>query len=435
MGHDTSKRGMPDQLSSQLASLRINREAPAPVRRPWRWLIGVAALAAAAYGIYAHALPRLEGEIFKTSVSFTEVASVSPAEASVQLTSAGYVVPQRVSRVAPKVPGKVAQVHVAQGQHVEPGQVLLTLDPADDYASLEAAKSRVLAVRARAASARATAATLQAELAEGRQQAARQERLAREGVAALGTAEDLAARVTSLERRAAAAQAEAAAAEAEARAQASEVQAMDTRLENLVLRSPISGTVVTKPPQAGEVVSPQPPGVSVDMGSVEIADFDTLMVETDVPEQRLHMIAVGSPAEIVLDAFPSRRYRGKTEEITPQVNRSKATVIVRVAFVDDKAGVLPDMAARVSFLTKPLDPEALKQPPKIIVPASAVADRGGGKVVFVVQDDVVRMMPVKLGPSFGRGFELLDGPRPGTRLVAEPPETLSDGQRVKEKES
>ena len=76
-------------------------------------------------------------------------------------------------------------------------------------------------------------------------------------------------------------------------------------------------------------MSPQPPGVSVDMGSVEIADFDTLMVETDVPEQRLHMVTIGGPAEIVLDAFPSRRYRGRTEEITPQVNRSKATVIVR----------------------------------------------------------------------------------------------------------
>jgi multidrug efflux pump subunit AcrA (membrane-fusion protein) len=171
------------------------------------------------------------------------------------------------------------------------------------------------------------------------------------------------------------------------------------------------------------------------MGSVEIADFDTLMVETDVPEQRLHMVTVGGPAEIVLDAFPSRRYRGRTEEITPQVNRSKATVIVRVAFVDEKTGVLPEMAARVSFLNKPLDPEALKQPPKIIVPSGAVADRGGGKVVFAVEDDVVRMLPVKLGPSFGRGFELVDGPRPGTRLVSAPPETMADGQRVKEKES
>jgi RND family efflux transporter MFP subunit len=430
---------MPDELSSQLASLKINRNAPAPARRrtggAWRWVAGLAVLAGLGAAFYVYAVPRLEGEIFKTSVSYTEVLSVSPAEASVQLTSAGYVVAQRVSHVAPKMPGKVAEVFVAQGQRVQPGQVLLTLDPTDDNASVQAAKSRVLAMQARAESAKAVVMTLRAELEEGKQQSARQQRLAKEGVSALGAAEDLVARVNSLEHRVAAAQAEAAAAAAEARAQSAELQAQTTRLDNLILRAPIAGVLISKPPQLGEVVSPQPPGISLDMGSVQIADFDTLMVETDVPEQRLHMITVGSPTEIVLDAFPMRRYRGKTEEITPQVNRSKATVIVRVSFVDDKAGVLPDMAARVSFLSKPLDPEALKQPPKIIVPSTALAERGGGKVVFVVEDEVVRMVPVKLGPAFGRGFELAEGPRPGTRLVASPPETMADGQRVKEKES
>jgi len=103
--------------------------------------------------------------------------------------------------------------------------------------------------------------------------------------------------------------------------------------------------------------------------------------------------------------------------------------------VDPKEGVLPDMSARVSFLTKALDPASLNQPPKVIVPSTALADRGGAKVVFVVEDEVVRMVPVKLGPAFGRGFELTEGPRPGTRLIASPPETMAGGQRVKEKES
>jgi HlyD family secretion protein len=428
---------MPDELSSQLASLRINREAPAPSRGGglWRWLVALVALGALGVAFYVFVMPRLAGEIFKTAVSYTEVMSVSPAEASVQLTSAGYVVPQRVSHVAPKIPGKVAEVFVTQGQRVSPGQVLLTLDPTDDNASILAAKSRVFAARARAESARATVLTLRAELEEGRLQFARQELLAREGVSATGVAEDLKARVNSLDRRVAAAQAEASAADALTKADDADLVALTTRLDNLTLKSPIKGVLVTKPPQPGEVVSPQPPGVSIDMGSVQVADFDSLMVETDVPEQRLHMVTIGSPAEIVLDAFPARRFRGRTDEITPQVNRSKATVIVRVSFVDEKDGVLPDMAARVSFLTKPLDQEALKQPPKIIVPSNAIAERGGSKVVFTVEDEVVRMVAVKLGPAFGRGFELIDGPRPGTRLVASPPETMADGQRVKEKES
>jgi RND family efflux transporter MFP subunit len=433
---------MPDELSSQLASLKINRDAPprggggqGSRGQGFRWLLGLGAVAALGAAAYLFVAPRLQGQIFKTAVGFTEVVSMSPAQASVQLTSAGYVVPQRLSHIAPKVPGKVAQVLVTQGQTVDAGALLITLDPTDENAEILASRSRVAAAQARAESAKAAVLTLQAELEEGRQQFTRQERLAREGVGAIGTAEDLKARVNSLERRVGAARADAAAAAADARAQAAELEALTTRLENLNLRSPIRGVVITKPPQAGDFVSPQPAGISVDMGSIQVADFDSLMVETDVPEQRLHMISVGSPAEIVLDAFPQRRLRGKTEEITPQVNRSKATVIVRVSFVDDKQGVLPDMAARVSFLTKPLDPAELKQPPKIIVPSSAVAERGGGKVVFVVEDEVVRMVPIKLGAPFGSGFELVDGPRPGTRLVASPPDTMADGQRVKEKES
>jgi len=426
---------MPDQLSSQLASLRIDRTTPVRRRMRWGWVAAVAAVLTLGSGLYVYAVPRLQGEIFKTAVDFTEVTSVSPAEASVQLTSAGYVVPQRVSHVAPKMSAKVIRVHVTQGQRVKPGDLLLTLDASDDQANLTAARSGVKAAWARAESAKATVATLQAELEEGKLQAAREDRLSKEGVSASGIAEDLNARVNSLKRRAAAAQAEAAAFAADAQARGSEVAALELRMGNFVLKSPIAGVVVTKPPQEGEVVSPQPPGVSVDMGSVQIADFDTLMVETDVPEQRLHMVKLGTPTEIVLDAFPSRRYRGVAAEITPQVNRSKATVIVRVSFVDDKEGVLPDMAARVSFLSEALDAKALKEPPKIIVPASALAERAGSKVVFSVEDNVVRMLPVKLGPAFGRGFELVDGPRPGTRLVASPPATLADGQRVKEKEA
>jgi hypothetical protein len=120
-------------------------------------------------------------------------------------------------------------------------------------------------------------------------------------------------------------------------------------------------------------------------------------------------------------------------EITPRVNRTKATVTVKVAFVDDRENVLPDMAARVSFLSSELDKAALKAPPKTIIPGEAVATRGGAKVVFVVDDGKLRVVPIELGPAFGSGFELKRGPPPGTRLVKNPAETLTDGQGVKEK--
>jgi RND family efflux transporter MFP subunit len=194
--------------------------------------------------------------------------------------------------------------------------------------------------------------------------------------------------------------------------------------------APITGTVLIKPPEVGELI-----GVDFGTGdkTIELADFSTLLVETDIPEGRLHMVKVGSPCEIVLDAFPRKRFRGEAVEISPRVDRAKATVGVKVKFVDDTAGVLPDMSARVSFLSEALDAQAMQAEARHVVPAAALAERGGAKVVFVVEEDRVRMQNVSLGEAIGNGFELTEGPSPGTRLVRNPPPTLSDGQKIKEK--
>jgi hypothetical protein len=168
--------------------------------------------------------------------------------------------------------------------------------------------------------------------------------------------------------------------------------------------------------------------------AVEPDDFLKVYDEIKVPpEQRLSQVKVGGPCEIVLDAYPTKRFRGKAHEITPRVNRTKATVVVKVAFVDDREGVLPDMAARVSFLSSELDQAQLKQPPKTIVPSDAIATLGGVKVVYVVDDGKVRATPIELGPAFGSGFEVARGPGAGTKLVKSPPAGLADGQRIKEK--
>ncbi len=97
------------------------------------------------------------------------------------------------------------------------------------------------------------------------------------------------------------------------------------------------------------------------------------------------------------------------------MNRAKASVIVKVGFVDTKEGVLPDMAARVSFLEKEASAESMKEPPKLVVPAGAVTDRGGAKVVFVVDQGKVRMVQVALGAPVGAGFELAGPTERGAR--------------------
>jgi RND family efflux transporter MFP subunit len=410
-----------DQLSSDLASLSIDRSSRSSGGAAKRVVLWLAVLGALGYGIYAYAIPQFQAQVMKTEVSITELSTYSPIQASVELTSSGYVEPQRVSRVGAKVPGRVSALHVRQGQTVKKGDVLLELEQADRQAGIQSAKMRAAAAEARVATARAN-------VAETRVQAERERALVKSGVAPAARAEDLEARVASLTQAVRAA-------EAEVKASNAEVAALKVDLGYMQVYAPMDGTVINKPPEIGEVVGSDLGTVASDSDQavIELADFNTLMVETDIPESRLHMVTLGSPCDIALDAFPSRRYRGEAVEINPKVDRAKATVGVKVKFVDPPEGVLPDMSARVSFLSKAIDDAQMKEKPKTIVPASALVDRGGTKVLFVLEDGVVRMRNVTVGAELGGGFEVVDGPSSGTRVVANPPPALVDGQRVKEK--
>ncbi|MBI4508011.1 MAG: efflux RND transporter periplasmic adaptor subunit [Deltaproteobacteria bacterium] len=407
---------MSDKLSQDLASLRIDREENPEKRGSALRLVAILVVSLAVLGgTYLVVSSYLRAKLFKTEVRVTEVALVSPAQAQVELASTGYVVPQLVSKVGANVAGRIARVAVKEGDTVKAGQVLVELEDIDQRTAIATARSRAAAAKARALAARAN-------MAEAVLQADREHTLVERGVAPPANAADLDARVHSLKQAAGAADAEARAAEAE-------IQALAVNLKHMTIHAPMDGKVVTKPAEVGELVGPLAGSGPI----LELADFGTLLVETDVAEARLSMVKVGAPCEIVLDAMPSKRHRGQAVEISPRVNRAKATVMVRVKFLDDMTGVLPDMAARVSFLAMELDAQAMKEPPKLVVPGTAVADRAGTKVVFVLDGDRVRMTPVVLGSSSGYGVELRQGPPAGTRIVNTPPPNLVDGTRVKER--
>jgi RND family efflux transporter MFP subunit len=416
---------MSDQLLADLAALRIDRHSHGTSRHdvdPERKsvfvyaLTGVLLLGAGVLG-YFYAYPYVEARLFKMDVALTEIALVSPAEAQIELTASGYVVPQILSKVGAKLTGRVARVLVRQGQRVRAGDELLKLDEQDQRAAIAAAQARSLAAEARVQTARAN-------LAETEEQARRARTLAQRDVGPLANAVDLEARTQALIATVQAAQAEVRAAQAE-------VTTLKTALQQLTVLAPIDGTVLSKPPELGEVVGPQT--TLLELGDLSL---ESLVVETDVTEARLQKVKVGGPCEIVLDAFPNRRLRGKTLEILPRVNRSKATVPVKVRFTDEVDGVLPDMAARVNFLSKELDVHSLAQAPKVLLPASALTERGKNRVVFVFdkEQDRIHSVSVRLGPPLSGGFELLQGPPAGTQIVRDPLPALQDGQRVREME-
>jgi RND family efflux transporter MFP subunit len=403
-----------DRLSNDLASLRIDRDPPPPGRAGLRRVLVFAALAGVAAAAWFAGKPWIEARVFMLEVTTTQVALVSPAQASVQLTATGYVVPQRIARVSAEVAGRIVDMRVDVGDHVAAGALLFTLDDVELRRGVATARARVEAALARARSARA-------EAAEVEQQATRQRALAAQGVAPAAEAEDLEARRAALAERMGVADAEVHVAQAE-------VASLHAQHARTVVAAPIAGTVVARTAQVGDFVGQQG-GEPV----LEIADFAALMVEVDVPEARLGGVKPGAAAEIVLDAFPGRRLRGTAREIVPRVNRAKAATVVKVAFDDPVDGVLPDMAARVGFLAAPLEATALREPPRLVVPHAALARRGDADVVFVMDGDRVRLTTVAVGAELGGGRVVERGPPEGTRLVVDPPAHLSDGQRVKEK--
>lgn len=414
---------MSNTLSSDLAALKIDREvAPRGGRGgPLLKILVVLMLAGLIGAAYVVGSPYLEARFFKTEVELSEIALFSPAQAQIELSSSGYVVPQVRSHVGARIPGRVIKLMVKEGQRVEAGQVLIELERADQQAAIQSARMRAAAARARVSTARAG-------LHEVRQQAEREQALVAHGASAQAKLDDLQLRAASLSEQVKASEAEVGAAD-------TEIDALKVNLGHMTISAPISGTILNKPPELGEVLGNDFGIGTTTTGNIELADFSTLMVETDVPEGRLHLVRIGSPCEIVLDAYPTRRYRGEAVEIMPKVNRAKATVGVKVKFMDAADNVLPDMAARVSFLAKALGPEELKEKPKTVVPASAVTERDGNKVVFVVDNERVSMRPVTLGAPFADGFELTQGPEPGTKVVKSPPRMLADGQKIKERKA
>lgn len=424
-----------DQLSQDLASLKIDRGPRPGTPRRWPRLVGgLAVLAVLVAAGYAFGYRKLRSSLSNPEVRIGEVALISPVQSQVQLTATGYVVALVYAKVASKVPGRIAEIFVDEGQTIEKGARVARLEDVDF-------KTQLATARARWASARAKIAVARASLTEIKVQIDRERPMVEKGVTAQATLDDLEARRGSADAAVRAAEAEALAADAD-------VKALEVQLGSYEIITPISGTVVDKLVKVGEGVSPGfgTPGV------IEVIDLTSLVVEVDVPEGRLSQAVVDGPCEIVLDAYPTRRYRGAVKEIGRRVNRSKATVPVKVRFVDladgkpvpggkpdpgEPAGarrpeILPDMAARVSFLTSTIDPKTLDTPPKLIVPSGAVVQRNGRDVVFVVDEGEVRMTPVVLGAAGGDGKELVTKLPAGTKVVLDPPADLGDGQKIKE---
>jgi len=409
----------PPSLVDELKSLSIDR---APVRRGLpRWAVPAIAIAAIA-ALALVSWKTLASHLFAPEVETATVVLVTPAQGAQLLVATGYVVPQRKANISPRIGGRVAKIFVEDGTVVKAGQVIAVLEDADYRAQLAQAHADVKSAEAREKRA-------EVDLLDAQRQYNREQILQSNGVTTAAALDTASARLGSAKASLAAGEADVAAAKAR-------VDVARVNLDNCYVKAPFAGRITQKLTDVGEIVFGfTSAGNAGNGGIASLADFDSLMVEADVSESQVAKLAIGTPAETVLDAFPDRRYRARVAEVRPRVDRAKATVTVKVAFVDEAKDVLPDMGAKVTFLTRQLDEAAQKAPPTPAVSPDAVVDRGEIKKIFVVQPDAtVKSVPVITGGPLGSLVSLRQGPPPGTRVVRSPPEDLKDGMRVKEKQ-
>jgi RND family efflux transporter MFP subunit len=186
---------------------------------------------------------------------------------------------------------------------------------------------------------------------------------------------------------------------------------------------------LTKNADIGDIVTPIGAAANAKAAVVTIADMASLQVEVDVSESNLEAVNVGQPCEIQLDALGDSRFPGTLHMVVPTADRSKATVLVKVRFNALDPRILPEMSAKVAFLSREVGQK--EQSPRTVIRPAAVVERSGKKVVFVVKENKAVQTAVSLGDPLGDMIELQSGVSAGERVVVNPPEKLKDGDRIR----
>lgn len=405
---------LPESKQDLMAQLHIDpSERQGGARRRWRW-VAVLIMAIAAAVIAAMI-------ILKGRAVAVETATVEPLRGGdgqvVVLDATGYVTARREATVSSKITGKLADVLIEEGDRVKKNQVLARLDNTDQSAQLGLRRAEVTAARAQLGS-------LQVQLRQARRDLKRQQDLDVRRLTTTQAVEDARTKVESLTAQLEAQRRQVRVAEAQERI--AQVNYNDT-----VIRAPFAGIVVAKTAQPGEMVSPISAGGGFTRtGICTIVDMDSLEVEVDVNEAYINRVKPGQPVEAVLDAYPDWKIPGQVIAIIPTADRSKATVRVRIALRKKDPRIIPDMGVRVSFFEE-RTPAAGRAPQGVLVPATAIVERDGHSVVFVVDGGRVRQREITPGQTYGDRRLVGAGLTAGDQVVRSPPAGLADGTRIR----
>jgi RND family efflux transporter MFP subunit len=330
------------------------------------------------------------------------------------LNASGYVVARRLATVSSKVTGRITEVLFEEGAAVQEGQVLARLDPSTTQAEFDVANRSLEA-------ARSNLGEIEVRLADAARTLERNRSLVERKLVAQSVLDTSAAEVEAMRARLAAARAEVGVAQ-------SQVALHQQGLDDLLIRAPFSGVVISKDAQPGETVSPISAGGGFTRtGIATIVDMDSREIEVDVNEAYINRVRDDQRVEAVLDAYPDWSIPGHVISIVPTADRQKATVRVRIAFDELDPRMLPDMGIKVRFLE---EATAAGERPAPSVPETAVATEGGARSVWVVRDGRVERRDVVIGEAADGRVPVLEGLQGGEAVVVDPPRRLRDGGAV-----
>jgi RND family efflux transporter MFP subunit len=427
---------MASTLREELASLKIERQETKysprgratqsqPSRRGdgglrllsvFLWLIPLGLLGAAgtvAYRQYDQMRSRPE-------VTRGLVERMTPGQAARLLSAKGYLKSRSQAMIGTKIPGRVERMYVQEGMKVKKGDTLAVIEHEEMNALLASREAQLLKNQAELEEARA-------DRWEKERDEARVTRLHAQHKA---TQEEFERAIAGLKK----AQARAAALEASIKLTGANIREIQATIATMSLYAPFDGTVVEKQGEEGEVITPT--AMSSSMGRtavVTIADLGHMDVETDISEGQLWKVAVGQPAEVAVDAIPSKRYRGRLRQVLPLSDRNRATVKVKVEILDPDDRLFPELAATVDFLPS----EGVKSPDasrsSLYMHRSALFREDGRDHVWVIGegDSRLRKRLVQVVVETDDLARVESGLEHGESVVLKPGQALRDGEVVR----
>lgn len=443
-------------MDAGLRSLRIDRSgkrADRSARSRLRWTLlclGLIALASGAWFVYYNltAVTEVETVRVRTSSSTRDMGETI-------LNATGYIIAAHRIELATKVSGRVSWIGVEKGDHVKKGQLLVRLEDEEFRARVIEAEGQLNSLKARLAAlengsrpeetarSQAEMEQVRADLENARVTMERTRRLVEQGILAQQSLDDAEARYKAQYARFASFEKSYALTRIGPRRE--EIDSMralvrqaegtlafaKSQLDNTVIFAPISGVILERNVERGEFVTT---GFVSDRGAkgyvVSLADLNDLQVELDINQNDFAKLGSTQPAIVTTDAYPDRKYQSVIEEISPEANRQKATVQMKVKVINPDEYLRPEMNASVAFRSSSKPEASQDTGSSLIVPSSALREGA----VFVLADGTAVLRRVRVAGTSPQGAIIENGLIGGEDVIVNPPVDLKDGQKVRAKE-